>query len=736
MAVFECTVEDVTFRNETNGWTVLRVKLDGEKSRLAAVGVMPFTMAGEHVRLTGDWVEHPEFGKQLKVTACESIAPTTKSGIEKYLGSGLIKGIGPATAKLIVQHFGVNTLEVLTEEPERLVEISGIGPKRARMIAESYQEQIEMRSTMLFLQKYDITPTLAMKIYKRYGQATQHVLESNPYRLVDEITGVGFRTADQIALSMGFDRDAPQRVDVGVKYVLTEAGSSAGHMFLPRQTLIDHSARLLGAQEETVDLSVRRLLLTGSLVEQPMGEMSAIYLTPFYEAEGEVARSLMNLLVTCEKGLDEERADREIDQYEREEGVRLCAEQREGVLAAVTGGLTIITGGPGTGKTTGIKCIIELMSRRGEVVLTAPTGRAAKRMSEATGCPAKTIHRLLEFSGEEGVFMRNRENPLRCDMVIVDEMSMVDIFLMRSLLDALPDGTRLVMVGDADQLPSVGAGNVLGDLIESGVLPVVRLREIFRQEGGSMIVANAHRINRGEAPLLNGKDSDFFLERRDSVQAASESIRQLVSRRLPAYMGLDPMRDIQVLSPSKKTDLGVWELNRMLQETLNPPQYDKPELSRGDTRFRLGDKIMQIRNNYQLEWKRGDEDGLGVFNGDLGYITGIDGEDKLIEVTFEDDRVAQYDESCLDELELAYCISVHKSQGSEFPAVVIPVWSFPPMLMTRNLFYTAVTRARRLVVLVGRESSMLSMIGNNRILRRYSALQERLMEARRMVDAV
>ena len=413
--------------------------------------------------------------------------------------------------------------------------------------------------------------------------------------------------------------------------------------------------------------------------------------------------------------------------------MQLCAEQREGVMEAVTGGLTIITGGPGTGKTTGIKCMIRLMSRVGEVLLTAPTGRAAKRMSEATGCPAKTIHRLLEFSGEENVFARDEDNPLDARMVIVDEMSMVDLFLMRSLLHAIKPGTRLVMVGDADQLPSVGAGNVLGDLIASGVIPVVRLTQIFRQAGESMIVQNAHRINRGEMPIMNGKGTDFFIERRDSVQSAVESLVQLVSKRLPSYMPLDPLRDIQVLSPTKKGDIGVAQLNRVLQAALNPPERGKPERARGDTLFRRGDKVMQVRNNYQLEWTRTGEQGQGVFNGDMGYVTGIDPEEHTVEVTFDDERTAEYDDTVIEELELAYCVSVHKSQGSEFPAVVMPVWNWPPLLMTRNLFYTAVTRARKLVVLVGRENCVARMVGNNEIRKRYSALSRRLIEAKDMM---
>ncbi len=729
MPVFECTVEDVTFRNEENGWAVIRVKLDDKKDRFAAVGVMPLIASGEHVRLTGEWDEHRDFGRQLKVSLCESVAPTTRSGIEKYLASGLVKGVGPSTAKLLVQQFGVDTLRVLTDEPERLTEVDGIGPKRARQIAESFHEQLETRTTMMFLQKYDISPALAVKIYKRYGEATQQVMQSNPYRLVDEIVGVGFRTADRIALSMGFPAESEMRLTVGVKYVLSEAGAASGHMYLPREILLEQAARLLGADEALIERAMRQLLLTRQLVETPIEDYTAVYLASFYDAEAQVARRLTELSASCDAAMDEAAAEAEITRYEREEGVRLCAEQRQGVIAAVTGGLTIITGGPGTGKTTGIKCIIELMSRRGEVLLTAPTGRAAKRMSEATGCPAKTIHRLLEFSGDEGCFARDEDNPLECDMVIVDEMSMVDIFLMKSLLLALPAGTRLVMVGDADQLPSVGAGNVLGDLIASGVLPVIRLNEIFRQEGGSMIVQNAHRINRGELPILNGKNTDFFIERRDSQAAAIDSILQLVSRRLPGYMNLDPIRDIQVLSPTKKTDLGVWNLNRLLQQTLNPPAYGKNERTRGETLFRLGDKVMQTRNDYQLEWKRDLENGVGVFNGDMGFITGVDEDGGDVEVTFDDERVAVYDDGNLDELELAYCISVHKSQGSEFPAVVLPVWSWPPMLMTRNLFYTAVTRARRLAVLVGREGCVAQMVQNNRIYTRYSDLQRRLQEA-------
>ena len=589
-----------------------------------------------------------------------------------------------------------------------------------------------MRNTMMFLQKYDIAPALCMKIYRRFGERTQAILQSNPYRLVDEVTGVGFKTADRIALAIGIDINAPERLKCGLRYALSNAAAVSGHVYLPRSILLYQASSLLGVDEDTMDNTLRELIIKRELISVPIDEIDAIYLPEMYEAEIDVSQRLIRMM-SAAKSQELPDIDKCIDAYESEENVQLCAEQREGVTAAVTGGLTIITGGPGTGKTTGIKCIIRLMSRAGEVLLTAPTGRAAKRMSEATGCPAKTIHRLLEFSGEENVFARNEDNPLDAHMVIVDEMSMVDLFLMRNLLRAIKPGTRLVMVGDADQLPSVGAGNVLSDLIASGVIPLVRLTQIFRQAGESMIVQNAHRINHGEMPIMNGRGTDFFIERRDSVQAAAESLVQLVSKRLPSYMSLDPLRDIQVLSPTKKGDIGVAQLNRVLQAALNPPERGKPERIRGDTLFRCGDKVMQIRNNYQLEWTRTDENGQGVFNGDMGYVTNIDPEEHTVEVTFDDERIAEYDDTVIEELELAYCVSVHKSQGSEFPAVVMPVWNWPPLLMTRNLFYTAVTRARKLVVLVGRENCVARMVGNNEIRKRYSALSRRLIEAKDMM---
>ncbi len=730
MSKFEGTVEDIVFRNDENGWTVASVKLDGDRKRIAAVGVMPFLSAGEHAIFDGELAEHRDYGKQIKVASYEATRPETKSGVERFLASGLIKGVGPATAKLIVGYFGRRALDVLESEPERLIEVDGIGSKRAAMIAQSFAEHNGMRNTLIFLQGYGLTPNLSMKIYRAFGDMTESVLRSNPYRLVDEIEGVGFRTADDIAMSLGFGRESEFRLRSGIKYALSEAANGSGHAYLPKDTLIEQAARLLVADEEVVDGVLRALVLQGDLVAEDVGGETAVYLPRLHRAECDTAR-LMNRLRASVRPpkLKPDEAMKKIERRERELNVSLCAEQREAALAALMEGVCVITGGPGTGKTTSINVIIRLLGEMGDVELCAPTGRAAKRMSEATGCPARTIHRLLEYSGESQGFQRNEDSPLDADAVIVDEMSMVDIFLMRALLCALRPGTRLVLVGDVDQLPSVGAGNVLKDLIASDTLRVVRLTEIFRQAGQSQIVMNAHRINRGEYPEIRTRGTDFFLERRQTAAEVAASVVALVQARLPNYMGLDSLRDIQVMAPMKRGDVGVFALNARLQEALNPPG-DKPELSHGGAIFRRGDKVMQVRNNYDLAWRRDGEDGEGVFNGDIGYILAVDRRARVLTVEFDDGRVADYDESLLDELELAYCMSVHKSQGSEFDAVVLPLLSGPPMLMTRNLLYTAVTRAKRLVVIVGREGCVRAMVDNNHVARRYSALDARLRAAK------
>ena len=726
MSKFEGTVEEIVFRNDSNGWTVISFRLDGS-GRTSAVGVLPFLNPGEHVILDGELVEHRDYGEQIRVDSYEQTRPETKSGVEKYLGSGLIKGLGPKTAKLIVKHFGVETLDVLEAEPHRLTEIPGIGPKRARQIAESFIEQNETRLTLIFLQGAGLTPAMSMKVYRAYGAQSEAVLKRNPYRLADEIDGVGFQTADRIAQGMGFAAESPERLRSGVQYVLTESVGRMGHMYLPFDELTESAARILGVGIELAEHTVRELIMERRLIEDSVDGARAVYLPRLYQVECEAA----NLLLLRKRearggGISRGEAEREIAEYERDEGVQLSPQQREAVACAVCGGLTVVTGGPGTGKTTSINCILRILESRGSVELCAPTGRAAKRMSEATGRPARTIHRLLEYSVDIGDFQKDEDDPIRADAVIVDEMSMVDIFLMRSLLKALRPGAKLVLVGDADQLPSVGAGNVLRDLIASEAAPVARLTEIFRQGRESHIIVNAHRINRGEYPIIQNRDTDFFLERKDSAQTAADSVVALVEKRLPGYLGVDKLRGIQVMAPMKKGALGVIQLNARLQAALNPPDRMKPELNRGDCVFRLGDKVMQIRNNYDLEWTRGDEHGEGVFNGDIGYIAYLSRADRELTVEFDDGRRADYDDSMLDELEHSFCISVHKSQGSEFDAVVLPLITGAPMLMTRNLLYTAVTRARRLVVIVGREDCVRRMVDNNHILRRYSALRERL----------
>ncbi|MBP3426994.1 MAG: ATP-dependent RecD-like DNA helicase [Clostridia bacterium] len=735
LELIEAYADETVFRNDENGYTVLVVKCG--KSRVSAVGVMPQIATGEKLKITGEWVDHPVYGRQIKVHACEIEKPTTLKGIEKYLSSGMIRGVGPATAKLLVKTFGEETLDVLYSQPERMLEVPGIGAKRAQMIQESYAEQAQQREAMVFLQSYGITPALSVKIFKQYGENVKQVVTKNPYRLVEDIEGVGFRTADRIAASLGVEMDSDFRIGAGIKYALQEATGSTGHCYLPRPELIAAAQSILGNEPELIERMLDSLILTHAVTAQVLpaqdgGEDEvAVYLPMTYRSECEVARRLYEMLDAMPDTMATD-LDAQIDEIERMEGITLHAQQREAIRTAVTSGMTVITGGPGTGKTTIIKCIIKLLSVSGEIALAAPTGRAAKRMSEACGMEAKTLHRLLEYGGEEGDFARTPDNPLEMDTLIIDEMSMVDIFLMRSVLRAITPGTRLIMVGDADQLPSVGAGNVLRDILDSGAVPSVMLTEIFRQDEKSMIVYNAHRINHGEAPRLNAKGSDFFFERAVSPTDAAKRIVELCAVRLPGFLGLDPVKQMQVLSPTKKGDCGVWQLNQLLQERFNPSAPHKHERTRGDTTFREGDKVMQTRNNYQLEWKRegvfGWEKGQGVFNGDIGFVTDVDPQEHTITVQFDDEREAVYEGADIDDLELAYCISVHKSQGSEFPVVVMPAVGGPPMLLTRNLLYTAVTRARRMVMIVGREAAIDQMIRNVNTRRRYSALCRRLRQ--------
>lgn len=727
MEKIEGVVEEIIFHNEGNGYTVLSLKAGAE--RTTCVGTLPTLAAGERLRVEGEWTEHPDYGRQLRIRSFESVQPTTRAGIERYLGSGLIKGVGAATAKLIVHAFGEETLAVLDEAPQRLTQIPGIGPKRAAMIIQSYQEQRQARQAMVFLQTYGLSPALSAKVVRLYGERTQSVVRADPYQLVEQVEGIGFKTADAIAFSLGIPRDSDHRLTCGIKYLLGEATRGGGHLFLPQEQLAEQAARLLEVPQALCQRAVSMLALSGGAVLRQVNGEDVVYDRYLYDAEREVAVRLCRLLGRARQDEGED-WPAQIRAYQRKAGLDLGEEQRQAVLTALKSPVSVITGGPGTGKTTCIRCMLALMRREGTVLLCAPTGRAAKRMQEASGEPAQTIHRLLEYSGESGSFLRGEDSPLLVDSLIVDEVSMVDITLMRSLLRALPSHARLVLVGDADQLPSVGAGNVLGDMIASRAVPVAHLTEIYRQAAQSDIVVSAHRINRGEMPVVNRKGGDFFFQRAATAAQAAQVVRELVLTRLPGFLGADPIRDIQVMCPMKKGEAGVWALGRMLQQALNPPGPDKRELTVGDALLREGDKVMQVRNHYELNWTRGEETGAGVFNGDMGFIQSIDPQGRKVLVAFDDERRVTYEESDLEDLETAYAMSVHKSQGSEFDAVVLPLVSGPQMLLTRNLLYTAVTRARRLVVLVGREECVRQMVNSGYVNRRYSNLAGALREVK------
>ena len=738
MEQVEASVLGTVYRNDENGYSVVMARMG--RSEITVVGVLPELTAGEQAIFSGEWVEHPQYGRQLKCSACQLQKPTTLLGIERYLGSGLIHGVGPSTAKLIVQHFGEETLTVLSEHPERLQEVPKMGKKRWIQIAESFREQQQAREAMVFLQSYGIPANLSVKISRLYGERTPEVIRQNPYRLCEDLEGVGFLTADRIGTALGIAPDSEHRIQSAVKYVLRDAAASMGHVYLPRRELNLRAAQLLHVEEALCHRQIQQLALLRDVVLQGGdGEEERVYLPAFDAAEREVAQRLCELMASLAP-VKSRGAHRDIDRFEKERGIRFSEKQREAIISALEQGVLVITGGPGTGKTTIINCIIRLLSSEGEVVLCAPTGRAAKRMTEATGYESKPIHRLLEYGGEEGSFARNQENPIEGDCVIVDETSMVDLMLMRSLLRAIEPGTRLLLVGDADQLPSVGAGNVLGDILQSGAVPAVRLTDIFRQGETSRIVVNAHRINHGEMPLLNEKGTDFFFERKEGFGQTARTIVQLVTQRLPKFLGFaenertaQAVRNIQVLAPARKGECGVVALNALLQAALNPPGPARPSLTYGETVFRLGDKVMQTRNDYQIEWRKetasGWEDGAGVFNGDVGFITQVDEEEHSLTVLFDEEREVVYQSGQLENLDLAYCLSVHKSQGSEFPVVVMPVAGGPPMLLTRNLFYTALTRARSLVVLVGREEVVRQMVENDHILKRYTTLTQRLISA-------
>lgn len=724
------TIYDVVFRNEQNGYTVL--DLEQDKELITLVGYFSFLNIGETIKAYGNWVQHPDYGNQFKVETYSSVTPATVNGIEKYLASGLIPGIGPHTAKKLVEKFGLDTIDVIQYNPSRLTEVEGIGQKKAEKIYEAFQEQKELKDIMMFLEQYGIGAAYAVRIYKTYGGNTINEIKENPYKLADDVFGIGFKMADKVALSMGVSKSSEYRIASGTRYVLNQYHGN-GHTFVPQEELVRSAAALLEVDETNIEDTIVKLFIDKKLVVENIGDIRGVYSVPFFKAESGTARRLMQLLYFKAPPLDVD-IDNEISAVEKAEGIELAEKQKLAVREALTQGILVITGGPGTGKTTTIKTIINLFEKLGlNVLLAAPTGRAAKRMQEATGRDAKTIHRLLEFgygdSDEEMFFQKNEESPLECDAIIVDEVSMIDILLMNNLLKAIAEGTRVILVGDVDQLPSVGPGNVLRDIIESGVLPVVRLDEIFRQAESSMIVVNAHRINRGEPPEISSKNGDFFLIRRESQEDIVSTIIELCTKRLPKYTGLDFYEGIQVLSPMKKGLCGVLNLNQELQKALNPKEGSKTEKPYREVVFRVGDKVMQIKNNYKMKWQSTadfDKEGEGVFNGDLGTIVEIDNEDQYLKVMFDRERMVKYDFSMLDELEHAYALTVHKSQGSEFPVLVMPLTFGPPMLMTRNLLYTGLTRAKSMVVLVGKERFLQQMIRNNHIITRHSGLRGRL----------
>lgn len=725
----EGTVEEVIYSNQENGYTVCEIKSEDQKI-ITAVGHMPFITEGDFLKLNGQWVMHIEYGEQFKVHIHERIIPDTAQGMLQFLSSGVIKGIKAATAKKIVTAFGDEAFNVIRTEPSRLTHIKGISEDKAISIHNEFIKQEDVQHIVIFFQKYSISPAFAIKVYREFGNAAVEGIKNDPYILC-RIDGIGFKTADKIATVMGVDLNSIKRVKAGVLFSLSEAVAK-GHTYLPKAILIEYAATSLGVDSVTVENAIIELLTEGDAVLSTEQEGEAIYLRPYHFAENGVAKRLF-AFSEHNHSIDAKKVEEGICEYENAYSFCLEGKQREAVHLAMECGCLVITGGPGTGKTTIINTILHIMDNmRLKVALAAPTGRAAKRLSEVCGKEAKTIHRLLEMEynpfNHNMHFARNEDKPLEVNILIVDEMSMVDIILMNHLLKALAPGTRLIMVGDADQLPSVGAGNVLRDIIAANNIEVVRLTEIFRQAEKSMIVVNAHRINHGQYPIFNSQDSDFFLIPRQTPDAAVAEIVNLCKNRLPEYLKVDPLLDIQILTPVKKGNTGVNSLNRCMQEVFNPPNKSKNEKKRYDTVFREGDKVMQTRNNYDIEWNRTDGFlGTGIFNGDIGFIQKIDEDAANMLIIFDGDKETYYPFESLEDLELAYAMTVHKSQGNEFSAIIIPAFNVSQMLLNRNLFYTAVTRARRLVVMVGREDAIKYMTDNNTEYKRYSGLCKKLI---------
>ena len=726
-------VEHIVYRNEENGYTVLNLA-SNEEDEVTCVGVFQMISEGESLELTGEYTVHPSYGPQFKVQQYSIKAPEDIASIERYLGSGAIKGVGAALAARIVRKFKEDTFRIIEEEPERLAEIKGISERKAQEIAQQTEEKRELRQAMIFLQNYGISLSLAVKIYQTYQLDMYRIIQENPYRMAEDVTGVGFKIADEIAHRVGIHLDSDFRIRSGIMYVLQQA-SLEGHTYLPEELLTRRACELLGVDASGVEKHYMDMAIDRKLILKQSEAEVQIYASTFYYMELNVAVMLRELNVKYD--FSETAVEQRIRKIEQLSELELDEMQRTAVKEAVRSGLLVITGGPGTGKTTTINTIIQYFESEGmDIALAAPTGRAAKRMSETTGYEAKTIHRLLELSGgmdEHAGFERNEQNPLETDVIIIDEMSMVDITLMHNLLKAVVAGTRLILVGDVNQLPSVGPGCVLKDIIDSHACNVVRLNRIFRQASESDIIVNAHKINRGEMVSLDNKSRDFFFLKRYDANVIISICIQLIRQKLPKYVNASPF-DIQVLTPMRKGLLGVERLNTILQQYLNPPDGKKAEREHGQTIFRVGDKVMQIKNNYQAEWEIRSrynipiEKGLGVFNGDMGIVREINSFSETLTVEYEERRMVEYPFKELDQLDLAYAITIHKSQGSEYPAVIIPLLTGPRMLMNRNLLYTAVTRARKCVTLVGDEKAFYNMEANVNEQKRYSGLRDRLEE--------
>lgn len=733
MEILEGLVEAIIFKSDDSGYIV--AKITANKELVTIVGIMPLIKEGQQIEVKGNWINHKQFGRQFNVAEYKEVLPTSAREIEKYLSTGIIHGIGPVTAKKIVKAFGVETLDILDNDIERLREVEGIGEKKFNIIYESYLESRELKDIIMFFQNHGVTINQCLKIYKKFGPDSIDIVSNNPYVLNDEISGIGFLTSDRIAKSLGIEPQSDFRVQSGIRYVLNNF-SGLGNTYMPKDKLIEQCQKVLMVDKELIEVNIYNSVLEGKVKVEKINDIEAVYALPYYFCELGVTNKIITLSIEKFQTINSDVLF-EISSFENKHNIKFADSQKDAILGAFENGIEIITGGPGTGKTTIIKCIIEIYENNGmKVLLAAPTGRAAKRMTESTGREAKTIHRLLEMGvseDENSFFGRGEGEPLEGDVIIIDEASMIDIMLMNSLLKAIKLGTRVIIVGDVDQLPSVGPGNVLRDLINSNFIKVVRLNEIFRQGKESMIILNAHRINNGELPYLNKKDGDFFFDNRENNESILQTILDLVNRRIPMFNSKwNKVKDIQILSPTRKGILGIENLNNELQAILNPPDKYKKERKFKDFIFRVGDKVMQTKNNYSLKWNRiggyGDNEGVGIFNGDMGFIESIDEENNTITVIFDDERRIVYDNVYVEELELAYVITIHKSQGSEFKVVIIPTFMGSAFLMNRNILYTGITRAKELVVVVGSQKALKYMVDNTNSMERYSSLKERILD--------